>query len=318
MTTEAKNNVVEVALGPVLYNWTPEIWRDFYFRIAEEAPIDRVYLGEVVCSKRAPHFAPYFSEVVARLEAGGKQVVLSTLALVMNAREAAMVRELAESDDWLIEANDVSALTQLRGRPHVVGPFVNVYNEATLNYLARGGASRVVVPAELAAPALSALVAADHAEIEVQVFGRLPLAISARCYHARVHGLAKDSCQYVCGRDPDGMRIETLDGEPFLAVNGVQTLSYAWCSLVRELWALREMGVRAVRLWPHSVDMVAVAGIFRGVLDNALAADEAAQNLAELVGDTPFFNGFYHGHEGVAWVGDDGQLNRSSSLRSSR
>ena len=30
----------ELTLGPVLFNWEPERWRDFYFRIADEAPVD--------------------------------------------------------------------------------------------------------------------------------------------------------------------------------------------------------------------------------------------------------------------------------------
>lgn len=38
-----------LTLGPVLFNWAPDNWRDFYFRIADEAPIDAVYVGEVVC-----------------------------------------------------------------------------------------------------------------------------------------------------------------------------------------------------------------------------------------------------------------------------
>ena len=46
----------ELTLGPVLFNWEPERWRDFYFRIADEAPVGTVYLGEVICFKRAPLF----------------------------------------------------------------------------------------------------------------------------------------------------------------------------------------------------------------------------------------------------------------------
>jgi len=45
-----------LTLGPILFNWKPERRRDFYFRIADEAPIDCVYIGEVVCSKREPFF----------------------------------------------------------------------------------------------------------------------------------------------------------------------------------------------------------------------------------------------------------------------
>ena len=48
---------MQLTLGPVLYNWQPERWRDFYFRIADEAPVDRVAVGEVVCSKLRTLFA---------------------------------------------------------------------------------------------------------------------------------------------------------------------------------------------------------------------------------------------------------------------
>ena len=48
----AKTEKATLALGPVLYLWQGEKWRDFYFRIADEAPVSYDYLGETVCSKR--------------------------------------------------------------------------------------------------------------------------------------------------------------------------------------------------------------------------------------------------------------------------
>ena len=42
-----------LTLGPVLLNWRAESWRDFYFQVADEMPVDTVFLGEVICSKRA-------------------------------------------------------------------------------------------------------------------------------------------------------------------------------------------------------------------------------------------------------------------------
>ncbi len=41
----------KLTLGPVLFDWPPEEKRDFYLRVAEEAPVDVVYLGEVVSSQ---------------------------------------------------------------------------------------------------------------------------------------------------------------------------------------------------------------------------------------------------------------------------
>ena len=62
----------KLTLGPVLFNWSPEDWRDFYFRTADEAPLHVVSVGEVVCAKRLPFFAPYLPAVVERLSAAGQ------------------------------------------------------------------------------------------------------------------------------------------------------------------------------------------------------------------------------------------------------
>ena len=299
MTTRGKT---KLTLGPVLFNWAPEAWRDFYLRIADEAPVDTACLGEVVCSKRTPFFEPHLAQVVERLEAAGKEVVHATLALIMGDHDLEAVRALAEAPDLLVEANDMAAVSLLAGRGHTVGPFVNVYSEGTLATLAENGAGRVCLPPELPARVIAALARTAEPELEVQVFGRLPLALSARCYHARSRDLHKDGCQYVCAEDPDGMDVETLDGDPFVAVNGTQTLSHAWCNLVRELAQLEASGVRRYRLSPQDVDMVAVAQTFRDVLDGRLDAETAFEALAQAAHGSSFSNGFYHGTEGVRLV----------------
>ena len=38
-------------------------------------------------------------------------------------------------------------------------------------------------------------------ETEVLAFGRLPLAVSARCFTARAHNLPKDQCDFRCATD---------------------------------------------------------------------------------------------------------------------
>src|SRR5690348_11953008 len=114
------------------------------------------------------------------------------------------------------------------------------------------------MPAELTARSIAPLARAGVTELEMMAWGRLPLAISARCFHARAHHLHKDGCQFVCGRDPEGLVVRTLEREPFLVVNGLQTLSYTWCNLVGELPDLARLGVAAFRLVPMAVDMSAV------------------------------------------------------------
>jgi collagenase-like PrtC family protease len=145
--------------------------------------------------------------------------------------------------------------------------------------------------------------AAKHnAAIEVNVFGRMPLALSARCYHARAHGLTKDGCQFVCEKDPDGMVLKTLDGAPFLAINGIQTMSYKYLNLRPELDRLAAMGVARFRLSPDSRDMVQTARLFREVLDQRLGPAEAGFKLVELRPDAGYANGFLHRKPGHEWV----------------
>lgn len=297
---------MKLTLGPVLFNWPASAWRDFYFRIADEAAIDSVVVGEVVCSKRTPFFADAMPQVIDRLERAGKEVLLASLALVTLERERRATAALAESGRLPVEANDVACLAAVAGRPHAIGPFIQVYNEGTARYLAGRGASRICLTPELPATSIAAIVAAvPGTTIEVLGFGRAPLAISARCYHARAEGLSKDNCRFVCERDPDGLTVETLDREMFVAVNGVQTLSHACVNLAGELDWLTSIGVGAVRLSPHSCDMVAVAAVFRGMLDREIEIGEGIASLGRLFPHAPFANGFIHGRSGADWVGDE-------------
>lgn len=291
----------ELTLGPLLFHWPADNVRDFYFRIADEAPVDAVCVGEVVCAKRMPFLAPHLPVIVERLEAAGKDVLLSSLALVSTEREWGLMRELAADADRLVEANEIGVAHRLAGRPHAIGALVNVYNEDTLAFFAARGAVRVCLPPELPYASIAQLASGATPDLEVQVFGRLPLAISARCFHARAHRRHKDNCQFVCSQDPDGLAVRTLENEPFLAINGTQTLSYSCVNLAGELDALQRAGIRRFRLSPQSADMVRVAEVFRRRLDGARDADSAAADLADLVPGIKFANGFFHGAPGRAF-----------------
>jgi collagenase-like PrtC family protease len=293
---------MKLTLGPVLYNWEPSVWRDYHFRIADEAPVDAVCVGEVVCSKRLPFFQHLIPEVVERLSQAGKEVLLSSLAFVTLERERRQMASLAEEADHLVEANDLSALVHLAGRPHAIGPYVNVYNEGTLEWLSRNGARRVCLPPELPAASIGILArACPEVELEVWSFGRAPLAISARCYHARLHKLTKDNCQFVCGKDPDGLPTDTLDGQRFLTLNGVQTLSSTYVNLIESIPDLRAMGVASCRLSPQVCDMVAVVRIFRDAADGLIHPEEGRRALSPLCEGVSFSDGFLSGSAGVQY-----------------
>lgn len=295
----------KLTIGPILFHWSAEKKRDFYFRIADESPVDSVYIGEVVCSKRAPFFENYYDEVSERLKRGGKKVVFSSLAEVMIMRERKMTEGLCALDDFQVEANDASALYHLRGRLHRVGQYFNVYNEETLKHLAGNGATHISLPAELPADSLSIFgkKASDlRIALEVQVYGRVGLALSARCYHARSHGKTKDSCQFVCEEDPDGMTLRTIDKVDFLCVNGVQTLSYKYLNLIQEIQEMSSMGIEFFRLSPHSGDMIRIISIYDDVIANRCEAAEALKMLSEVDVNVPYANGFFHHTEGHKWV----------------
>lgn len=293
-----------LSLGPLLYLWSGEEWRDFYFRIADEGPVDSVTIGEVVCSKRLHVMAPYLEEVVERLMRAGKQVRWGSLISVTLEREGKATRDLVAGAALPVEANDLSAIALLDGRPHTVGPFVNTYNGATARLLAARGAERICLPPELPACSIAAIVRdAPGIAFELFAFGRVPLAISARCAHARSQGHSKDNCQFVCGEAPDGLEVETLDGQPFFALNGVQTVSHTCHVLMAELPEIGEMGVASLRLSPQRCDMVAVARVYDGMVDGRIEAPEGLALLRAAYPSIPFSNGFYHGDVGARWRG---------------
>ncbi len=293
--------MTKLTLGPLAYNWPADKRRDFYARIADEAPVDTVHLGEVVCAKRLPFIDPLLPDLIERLERGGKEVVLSTLALVMSAEDRQINRTLCDEDHgpWLIEANDLSAVHQMAAQDFAVGPLVNTYDEGTAEYLASLGATRICLPPELSLGTIATIAGAGLCEIELQIFGRLPLAISARCPHARAYKLRKDGCQFICGEDPDGLDVETLDHQPFLVVNGLQTQSHAYAEYSGELDALKSAGVERYRLSPQDCDMVKVADIYRAALDGSIDAAETQARLGLLAPNATFSNGFLYGRAGV-------------------
>ena len=281
------------------------VWRDFYFRIADEAPVGTVYVGEVICSKRAPLFTDHIATVIDRLQSAGKRVVLSSLSETVLKLDRKLVESVCADTPAAVEANDASALYYLRGRPHRIGPLVNVYSAQSLAALAARGAAHVCLPGELPAASIAEICKTAKelgVTVEVGVFGRQQLALSARCYHARAHGRTKDTCQFICERDPDGFVLSTLDGSRFLAVNGVQTMSSDYLSLMNEMPQMMDMGVRAFRLSPHSCDMVRVAGTFDDVVHGRIAPRDGQAILEELGLDAPFANGFFHRRPGHRWI----------------
>ncbi|MEA5444458.1 U32 family peptidase [Gammaproteobacteria bacterium AB-CW1] len=247
---------MRISLGPVLYFWPRNEVLDFYQQV-RDWPVDRVYLGETVCSKRRELRADDWLEIGAALIDAGKEVLLSSLTLIEARSEAGALKRLCDRG-LQIEANDYSAVSvaEEKGLAFVGGSSLNLYNRPAIDVLKRAGMFAWVPPLEMPARQLQALLSADLGiETEVFAFGRMPLAWSARCFAARAQNRPKDDCGFVCKAYPDGLAMKTQEGEDFLVINGIQTQSHHCVNLIRHLPIMNRMGVNTVRLSPQSRDM---------------------------------------------------------------
>lgn len=260
---------MKLSLGPLQYFWPRERTLAFY-REAACWPVDVIYLGETVCSKRRELSTRDWIELAAELAQDGKQVVLSSLALIEAESELGVLKRLvAEGNGW-IEANDLSAvqLCRERGVPFVAGPTLNVYNHHALRLLMDDGLRRWVPGVEQGHALIRELREAMLAdggtlpELEVIAFGRLPLSFSARCFTARALDVPKDQCGFRCINYPDGMPLATREGKPFLRINGIQIQGEEITDLGPELPMLRELGVDVLRLYPQAEGMADVVAHF--------------------------------------------------------
>ncbi len=292
---------MQISVGPILYFWSKPRVFSFYRRL-QEAPVDTVYLGETVCSKRRELRLDDWLAIAHELQGSGKQAVLSTLSLIMAESEMSQIQRAVETSDLLIEANDLAAVQVLAARrlPFTLGPGLNVYNPQTLAVFARLGALRWVPPVELSGQSLAALLLDFRTEYpqqaiqtEVFAYGHLPLAYSARCYTARHLGLTKDNCQFRCIEFPEGIALNSQDGTPLFMLNGLQTQSAALCNLLHQMPAMREMGVDRVRLSPQEHDFLVIVDRFHaqanGVSDALSLADHDC-------------NGYWFGQPGMVRV----------------
>ncbi len=293
-----------LALGPVPYYWSRDDLKAFYARAAGW-PVEIVYLGETVCSKRRSFSTGDWLETAQALQDSGKEVVLSTLALIEAESELKSLRRLCANGRFSVEANDLGAVRLLidAGVPFVTGPTLNIYNLGTLRVLARSGLRRWVLPVELSRATLAEMQAArpEGVQTEVLAYGRLPLALSARCFTARSRNLPKDDCQYCCLDYPEGRLVATQEDAPFVVLNGIQTLSATTCNLLPHLDELRALRVDVLRIIPQANQTERVLGAFAACLAGTTDPESAAEPLAGLA-PQGFADGYWRGEAGIASV----------------
>ena len=292
---------MKLALGPLLYYWSREDTLAFY-EAALSWPVDIVYLGETVCSRRHLLRLPDWIELAEKFSAAGKQAVLASQTLIESESDLKALRKVVGDDRFLVEANEWGAVRLLAEakRPFVAGPTLNAYNPDTLALLAESGAVRWVPPVEMPRDMLQTMPIPDGMETELFAYGRLPLAFSARCFTARRYNLQKDDCQFRCIDHPDGLVLTSREGEDFLAINGIQTQSAKVMSLAHRLHELNAAKVDVLRVSPQSRHTEKVVSVFRALLDGKLAPADAPARLAPFLPAQPC-DGYWLGEAGMAW-----------------
>lgn len=295
------NRTPRLALGPVPYYWSRDDLSAFYAQ-ASHWPVDIVYLGETVCSKRRSFATDDWLEIAETLRAAGKEVVLSTLTLIEAESELKTLRRLCDNGRFAVEANDLGAVRLLMdaGASFVTGPTLNIYNQGTLGLLARHGLRRWVLPVELSRNTLADMQAArpDGVETEVLAYGHLPLALSARCFTARSLDLPKDDCRYCCLDYPEGRLVATQESAPFVVLNGIQTLSATTCNLLPHLAELRRLRVDVLRVSPQPRQTEQVLEAFATCLEGTADPVATSASFAKLA-PRGFADGYWRGKAGM-------------------
>src|SRR3546814_1022362 len=81
-----------------------------FYESMTDTPVDIVYLGETVCSRRHELRLPDWLDIAHMLADAGKNVVLSTQVLLESGQDLTTMRKIVANDGFMVEANDMGAV----------------------------------------------------------------------------------------------------------------------------------------------------------------------------------------------------------------
>lgn len=294
---------MKLSLGPVLFFWERDTLMQFYADMAEQ-PLDIIYMGETVCSKRRSLSLDEWIGLARDMRQQSQaQVILSGLTLVEAASELSSLKRMCANGEFLVEANDMSAVHYLSEQnvPFVGGPALNIYNGQTLAEFIACGMQRWSPPVECSAHIImAALKQLDELgiarpEVEVFAYGHLPLAYSARCFTARSENRPKDDCELCCIKYEEGIPLLSQEGQALFTINGIQTMSAEVNNLLADFPSLKASGADIARLSPRAQGMTEVIRAWHTVRQGE-RPPLAVQGC----------NGYWHGRPGMVSVEEVG------------
>lgn len=231
---------MRTSLGPVPLSLGRHRLLKFY-KDAVKNKFDDIYIGETSCPERGKRLKDLLLDIAYLIKDNGKNLFISSYALVTKMSQINDIEDLLQLADGL-EVNNLAFLELDFDKTLIAGPYLNIYNWQSANYLARLGFKRVVLPQELILESIIDVTKNSKLKTEVIFYGRRALGVSRRCYYLRALDLADYACNMNCIEYPDGISLDTL-----FRINGKEILSEKIHSLKEELPLLENSGVAVLR-----------------------------------------------------------------------
>lgn len=288
-------NIPTISLAPLHYPWSGEEITRFYQEAAENPLIKRIYLGEIVCAKRRPLLQKYLTAIIENLLTSDKEIVISTPVLHNDNDSHQLMLDnitLAKDHQLTVEINDLAGLVHLNNQPFIIGPYINTYNQDTLNVFKRSGARLLCPPFECNQTVIRDL-AQGNLPLEITIFGKIPLSISSRCFIAHNLQVEREDCKLACIQQNREL-IASSGSTDLFTINGMQVQSAKIYNLINQLPELLAMGISNFRIMPTGgFSLEKITGMISMVLTEQKPLD-FDNNL--------FVNGFYHNCEGYKYI----------------